>query len=50
MTVIAQDVQSVVITTSLFNLPDEVYDELADLDTNEMDRLNGMLKEYNEEG
>jgi len=50
LTQIAREVQTATPSTSLLNLPDDLYEELADLTANEMDRFNGMLKEYNEEG
>jgi hypothetical protein len=50
LTQIARDAQSAAPNTSLLNLPDDLYEDLADLNAHEMDRFSGMLKEYSEEG
>jgi anti-sigma factor RsiW len=50
LTRMVQEAQSMAPSTSLLNLPDDMYEELADMSTPEMDRLNGMLTEYDEEG
>jgi hypothetical protein len=50
LTLIAREAQSVTPNTSLLNLPDDLYEDLADLNAHEMDRFSGMLKEYSEEG
>jgi hypothetical protein len=49
LTQIAREAQSVSPNTSLLDLPDDMYEALADMSAPEMDRLNGMLTEYDEE-
>ena len=49
LTQIAREAQSVAPSTPLLNLPDDMYEELADMSAPEMDRLNVMLTAYDEE-
>lgn len=46
---IAREAQSVTTSAPLLNLPDEMYEELADMNAPEMDRLNSLLTAYDEE-